>query len=374
MFNHPALDIAIGLVFIYLLYSLLTTALKEFIATIFDYRPKMLQRGIEQMLDGKNIKMRWWNRIFDWIAKTGGKNTRRNKKEALFANYIFSHALYKNSSDNSGWFSSGKPSYIDPSVFSDIFIDVIAGPGKESVMKTIQANVEKLGEGDLKKILLLYVQEANGDLQRFKILIDAWFITSMHRVSGWYKKQANWIVFFLGLCLSFAFNVSTIEIVSKLSKDKVAREALVKNASEYVSKNSDAKFTTDTAGGKTDTATVKERLQAIKDFYKASIEENNNVMGLGWGDFGGAGADSGLCGLGKKILYVLKESISSPRKWIGFLITAFAISMGAPFWFDLLNKFVNLRVSGQRPAGMDVKKQTTRTVILSAKPDPDAIA
>ena len=52
--NNPALDIAIGLVFIYLLYSLLATTIKEFVATIFSYRSRMLELGIEQMLDGKN--------------------------------------------------------------------------------------------------------------------------------------------------------------------------------------------------------------------------------------------------------------------------------------------------------------------------------
>jgi hypothetical protein len=34
---------------------------------------------------------------------------------------------------------------------------------------------------------------------------------------------------------------------------------------------------------------------------------------------------------------------------LGWLITAFAVSLGAPFWFDLLNKFVNVRASGKAP-------------------------
>jgi hypothetical protein len=34
---------------------------------------------------------------------------------------------------------------------------------------------------------------------------------------------------------------------------------------------------------------------------------------------------------------------------LGWLITAFAVSLGAPFWFDLLNKFVNIRASGKAP-------------------------
>jgi hypothetical protein len=34
---------------------------------------------------------------------------------------------------------------------------------------------------------------------------------------------------------------------------------------------------------------------------------------------------------------------------LGWLITAFAVSLGAPFWFDLLNKFINVRASGKAP-------------------------
>ncbi len=34
---------------------------------------------------------------------------------------------------------------------------------------------------------------------------------------------------------------------------------------------------------------------------------------------------------------------------IGICITAFSVSMGAPFWFDLLLKFVNIRKAGKKP-------------------------
>jgi hypothetical protein len=37
-------------------------------------------------------------------------------------------------------------------------------------------------------------------------------------------------------------------------------------------------------------------------------------------------------------------------KILGILMSAFAILMGAPFWFDLLNKIINLRLSGDPPA------------------------
>ena len=51
MFNSQVLDVVIGLVFIYLLYSLLVTIIQEMIATIFCFRAKILQRAIVRMLE-----------------------------------------------------------------------------------------------------------------------------------------------------------------------------------------------------------------------------------------------------------------------------------------------------------------------------------
>ena len=46
-----------------------------------------------------------------------------------------------------------------------------------------------------------------------------------------------------------------------------------------------------------------------------------------------------------------------PTKALGLLLTAFAISQGAPFWFDLLNKIIVIRStvkprekSGEQPS------------------------
>jgi hypothetical protein len=42
------------------------------------------------------------------------------------------------------------------------------------------------------------------------------------------------------------------------------------------------------------------------------------------------------------------------QKWswltpLGWILTILAISMGAPFWFDMLNKVMNIRFAGRSP-------------------------
>ena len=43
----------------------------------------------------------------------------------------------------------------------------------------------------------------------------------------------------------------------------------------------------------------------------------------------------------------------SPLQVVGWLLTGAALTLGAPFWFDLLNKFVNLRGAGVKPKRQD---------------------
>jgi hypothetical protein len=49
------------------------------------------------------------------------------------------------------------------------------------------------------------------------------------------------------------------------------------------------------------------------------------------------------------VLGVSKEAKFTGWTILGWLITAFAISLGAPFWFDLLNKLMQVRNSVKIP-------------------------
>jgi hypothetical protein len=460
MFNNVALDIAIGLTFIFVLYSLLAMTINEFIATIFAYRHRMLERGLEQMLDGRSYGYYWWDKIlnvFIWLnylrknkklpkpnleikslnaflSKTDLGNPevdkadgtteffyhrlKVNKKSALFTANITDHPLYKRKSERSLLFK--KPAYLSADSFSDILIDVLGedrNTGSPILMKNIAdfVNTKINDNPDLKKVLTLYIEQANGDLQRFKLLLENWFDDTMDRVSGWYKKQSYKISIMIGFLLAMTFNVSTIQIVKKLSKDKVARAALVENASAYVKKHlidmppekKDSCVEINDSLGKRDTcfkkanndaddfAEAKKKLRQIDSLYKTDIAQNDSILGLGWGDYGltkrkkDYTRDSSDYASGKtskkpkkpktphdktdagKILYVICRTFSSPVLLLGFLITAFAISLGAPFWFDLLNKFINLRVSGAKPDDKS-SAPATKTALLNKKPDPTA--
>jgi hypothetical protein len=77
----------------------------------------------------------------------------------------------------------------------------------------------------------------------------------------------------------------------------------------------------------------RESLKDLKGLLNNEIAEIRRPLGMGWE--------------GVEVRSLTKYDILS--KVLGFILTALAISMGAPFWFDLLKKLVNIRSSGSRP-------------------------
>ena len=429
MFNNPAIDIVIGLIFIYLLYSLLATAINEFVAMLFAYRHRMLEKGIEQMLDGKNYSYYWWDKlvnlirwVFNWsliqkkwhallpgkplslrqflsnqpingagtntLAKSGHyiKRAKLNKKASLFAAGVINHPLYRRKSEQSILYK--KPAYLSATAFSDIMTDILSGSKSSTsadlvTMVGIKAYVEEnlAGNPDLKSILNLYIEQAKDDVLKFRHLLENWYDDTMQRVSGWYKRQVTKILFIIGLVLSIIFNVGTLGVIHTLSHDKTVREALVQDASAYVKKHYVDEKEPATLQDSTGFTEAKKKLQEIKSLYHESIEQNNTLLGLGWADYR-YGSDTAQ--QAKDLRRFVKDSVAhaqhkksfnkpprredylqpdlfykvrsvltqllQPRNLVGFVLTALAVSLGAPFWFDLLNKFVNVRGGGNNPA------------------------
>ena len=379
--NNVALDVAIGLTFVYLLYSLLATTIKELIATIFSFRSKMLELGLQQMLDGNNVEIHWWDRFFHRMS--GSKSQLMEKQKLIkgfFATSIVNHPIYK----RSGRALTKKPSYLNASTFSDILVDMFhTNKSIPVLLKDVKQELDnKLVSHeinqDLHSILNMYIQQANGDVQRFRWLVENWFNDMMDRVSGWYKRQANWILLLIGFVMALIFNASTIDIVNRLSIDKNARDALVQNASDYLKnhvKISDS-ATTNSRNSKDSIqfmADARSKIRQIDNLYNEEIANNNSIVGAGWPDVRDPADSLKKGNLNFKVIrQVLSKTFSSPRKWLGFLITALAISLGAPFWFDLLNKFINLRVSGKKPDD-DSGPAPTKTTQLNQVPDTSAI-
>jgi hypothetical protein len=166
----------------------------------------------------------------------------------------------------------------------------------------------------------------DGVIAEFRTSLEKWFDDSMQRVTGWYKRKTQLIVFSLALVICLFLNVDSFAIANSLYTDPSLREAVVANAEAYVAKAASTNTTVDSTN-----ATLEATYNKVHD------ELTGLNLPIGWT------TDT-----------TDPRHPGTPWGWLlkigGILVTAFAVSLGAPFWFDLLNKLVNLRAAGKKTA------------------------
>jgi hypothetical protein len=302
MFGLQIVDIAIGLIFVYLILALTCTAINEMIAGWLNRRNKNLFEGIRNLLSDPQVKDK------------AGKNADQTLVESFY-----SHPLIKVLEEN-----GTKPSYIPSRTFALTVLDLIAPGGTASkTIADVRGAVQALpADSELRRALLVMIDDAGDDLKKVQANIEIWFNNSMDRVSSWYKTRTQTIVIIIALFTVVGTNADTIRIAKTLSNDKAVREALVAQAQEYVKTNPPP-------GPQDPSKPATGRIAEIK----ANVAEIRE--------------------LGVPLGYKGDPPISDPMWWLskilGLLLTVGAASLGAPFWFDMLNKFINVRSAGKSP-------------------------
>jgi len=215
MFGSIALDVAIGLVLMYLLYSLLVTILGELISSWIGIRSKMLKNGIESMLlDESDVtKRKIW--IIRWLKDFTYK-TRPDFKNSMaedFYNYPSIKYLGKNEFDN-------LPSYLSKETFSDTLFNMMRekGTGTDDMSKIdfcLKYNTLNINDETKKHITNLF-QTSDFNPATFKLSLQKWFNDTMDRLNGWYKRRIQFITFWIGLIIAVSFNVDSIKMARML--------------------------------------------------------------------------------------------------------------------------------------------------------------
>jgi len=288
MFNSVVLDVVIGLVLIYLLYSLLVSIIGEMLSSRMRIRAKMLKNTIASMLmddnEEKSIKI-WHEKLRHrilWIKRSWHdffSYTRPDFKYSLaekFYNYPSIKYLGKNEFKN-------LPSYISKENFSDTLFNMLRekGTGTDDMVKIdfcLKYNTLNI-DNETKKHITNLFKTADNNPDIFKASLRNWFDETMDRLNGWYKRRLQFILFWFGFIIAISFNVDTIKIVKQLSKDKDARNQLVQMGIQ---------LSKDPLRYKEFVSVSKDSLhsQAIIDSAYAhvtkDINEANMALGLGW--------------------------------------------------------------------------------------------
>ena len=201
------------------------------------------------------------------------------------------------------------PSYLPPERFTAALFEAFekGGLSQSALVKDVVGALDKLPkDSDIRANLIALAQESADNIDAFRDRTAAWFDDMMERGAGVYKRRVQLISFAIGLVLAIGLNADTIAVAKAIWSDTALRGQLVETATEIV----------DQSGYVEDIAGVK------------AINAELRPFPIGWD----RQADSNWV-----------------HKAVGWLLTALAVSLGAPFWFDLLSKFTKLRGSGGVP-------------------------
>lgn len=342
MFGLEILDVAIGLFFGYLVLSLAVSAANEMFAAWFRRRAWMLHKGITTLV-----------------------------ADAQLAEKLYEHPLIQSLSSPPGMVSQvpmlrklvGRgPSYIPSRTFAMALLDVVQGG---------ETSQPAEGSRSIDRVLALLWKEAGHDQVRFRANVETWFNDSMERVSGWYRRRTQLQLFFWAAVVTVATNADTLIIAKALWSDPALRQTLVGRAEAYIAQQPRPGSIPVTLAA--DEAPPPPALppdqQAEIDFIDASAQYDAALADLaelqlpiGWDDPAPPSAEDEVS------LRLISDSAVDDwpgRIWepggvgrwlqaadqhaVGWLLTILAVSMGAPFWFDTLNRVMSIRAAGKAP-------------------------
>jgi hypothetical protein len=207
------------------------------------------------------------------------------------------------------WYYFKRPSYIEPKQFASALVDVLQDPVKfKGAPVTLQGAIDKVGDPQLKTLFQGIYDRVNGKLQDFHQEIAEWFDASMDRISGVYKRNMQIITFIIALALAGWMNVDAIYLAKYLwANPEIVTKAPILAPGEQAP-------------------------AALDKLEKAGFP-------IGWEAPGD-----------KNTKIAMEKVTVDGWKWLGWFLTAIATLFGAPFWFDMLQRFVQLRGTGPAPA------------------------
>jgi hypothetical protein len=191
--------------------------------------------------------------------------------------------------------------------------------------------------------------------------IESWFNDAMDRLSGSYKRRAQFVSFVLGFTLALILNVDSINVATSLWREPTLRQAIIVQAQYNILQNQQLLEQTTTEGSTSDPLQslpeIQQLLQSINlpfGWTTAIIDTEGKQCALipyksnqTWGIIGQNNLGAPVC---KHIDNFPVDLSGWLGKLLGFIITGAATAQGAPFWFDILKKLINVRSSGPNPA------------------------
>jgi hypothetical protein len=313
VFGSTIIDVAVGLIFFYFLFSMITSHINEFIASTMQWRAKDLENQIRRMLGDPDL-----------------------------ANKVLNHPMITSITSR-----SGKPSYIPPNTFALALFDAFVPAGQTATaLEHVRAGIaNQFPSSQGAAAVLKILDTANGDMQKARLGAEEWFNASMDRLSGAYKRRMQWLTLAVSFVITMLLGADSLAIANALYQEPALRAA-VTGAAQAAPASASVQATQNQPGS------VSSLQQSYDLLSKSSLP-------IGWGT-------------------LPTDAVGWFKKVLGLLITTLAISLGAPFWFDLLKNLANLRSSGPSPASLPAAAPVPASVSVEPTvpvvPTPAAVA
>lgn len=311
------LEVIISLILVYFLLSTLVSFINEVIAMTFNSRGKLLKRALLELFN-------------------------ENKDDSMsFIEKIYTTRHLKNLSINFGKFKfKGKlPEYIDAKDFSTALLEKIKELDENINIAKLedykQIIIDNIDNSFLQKKLLIFLDEIYEEIDEgktkifnLKEKIEEWFNSYMGSVSYLYKSQTKIIMFIISVIISFSMNIDSLVLIEYFYENKDQREIMINYAENNIN-NTKVNI---------DSLSIQE-LKMKKDSILSEI--NSFELPIGW-----------HCEKGNKTKFFFNSEDSNTDnfykliyKLFGLFLTTIALTLGAPFWYQMMMNMLTVKKS-----------------------------
>jgi hypothetical protein len=318
--NFPALDVAFGLIFLYFILALVCSGINEAIASFFRWRAQDLERGIWELLKDPKHGTEAIEKLKHHPLIAPMMNPKNKKRPENVAGAAGKSARRLQTNRKTDF-----PSYISSRAFVTALLgfeqqaaSVAGGVDMTQTLRKVDQSIKAIPSERVQEALTALLHSAQGDAVAFRLTAEQWYDDQMERVSGWYRRRVQRVLWVLAFVIAFTLNAHSLNIAKRLWVEPSVRAALVTQAQNA----------TNSTPGTTDPAAELNSLPVPLGWHLATARDDPQGFPFyrRWG-----------------MLWALLTSL------IGISLTAVAITFGAPFWFDTLSKVARLRNSGAPP-------------------------
>ena len=339
MLNFPALDVAIGLIFVFFVLALTCSGINEAIAGWARWRAQDLERGLWELLQDPER------------GEKAAEALELFKTHPLIEPML--HPVNKATAAPAPPLKDGRPktsrktdfpSYIPSRTFATALLGLeqkAVGPGVDvrAQLRSLDESINAIPSDPVRRAMTAILHDAQGEAVRFRHGVEQWYDDQMERVSGWYKRRVQKVLWILAIVVALTLNADALQIAKRLWVEPSVRSAFVNQARNAA---------TNTTGSTSPTREL-EKLPVPLGWHLASARHDPQGFPF----------------------YEQWSSLwALLAKLIGLSVTAVAITFGAPFWFDLLSKLARLRSGGAPPPASDALRRGEGEATRSGEAEP----